>query len=114
MIKIIKKVSIVSLLVTLAGCSTNQPASDFNNAKQNSTSTKMLLSELKAGGYACTESDMEKNEAQYFTQKNLDAKKYTCTKFKDGLLCVDYLFIDVFSVDNEVIGGNGQVAPQCP
>ena len=57
---------------------------------------------------------MRENEAQYFTQKNLDAQKHTCTKSKNGLLCVDYLFIDVFSVNNEIIGGNGQVAPQCP
>lgn len=106
--------AIIFLLAILAGCSTNQPASDFNNAKQNSGNTKVLLSKLEAGGYFCAESDMKENEAQYFAQKNLEAQKYTCTKSKNGLLCVDYLFIDVFSVNNEVIGGNGQVAPQCP
>jgi len=74
----------------------------------------MLLFKLESGGYSCAESDMKENEAQYFSQKNLEAQKYTCTKSKNGLLCVDYLFIDVFSVNNEVIGGNGQVAPQCP
>ena len=114
MIKIVNNSAIIFLLATLSGCSTNQPASDFNNAKQNSANTKILLSKLEAGGYSCTESDMKENEVQYFAQKNLEAQKYTCTKFKDGLLCVDYLFIDIFSVNNEVIGGNGQVAPQCP
>ncbi|MDX1366811.1 hypothetical protein [Pseudomonas sp.] len=114
MTKAINNSAIIFLLAILTGCSTNQPTSDFNNAKQNSTNTKILLSKLEAGGYSCAKSDMKENEAQYFTQKNQEAQKYTCTKSKNGLICVDYLFIDVFSVNNEVIGGNGQVAPQCP
>ncbi len=114
MIKKINNYAIVFLLATLSGCSTNQPASDFNSAKQNSANTKILLSKLEANGYSCAESDMKEDETQYFTQKNMEAQKYTCTKSKNGILCVDYLFIDFFSVNNEVIGGNGQVAPQCP
>ena len=114
MTKAIKNSAIIFLLAILTGCSTNQPANDFNDAKQNSTNTKILLSKLEAGGYSCAESDMKEDEVQYFTQKNQEAQKYTCTKSNNGLLCVDYLFIDVFSVNNEVIGGNGQVAPQCP
>jgi hypothetical protein len=114
MTKAINNSAIIFLLAILTGCSTNQPASDFNNAKQNSANTRILLSKLETNGYSCAESDMRENEAQYFTQKNLDAQKHTCTKSKNGLLCVDYFFIDVFSVKNEVIGGNGQVAPQCP
>ncbi|VXC06054.1 conserved exported hypothetical protein [Pseudomonas sp. 8BK] len=114
MIKKIKKSAIIFLLTTLFGCSTNQPANDFNNAKKNSSNTKILLSKLEASGYSCAESEMKENEARYFSQKSQEAKKYTCTKSKSGILCVDYLFIDIFSVKNKVIGGNGQVAPQCP
>lgn len=102
------------ILASLVGCSVNKPLRDFESAQHTSEKLDVVISNLESKGYACSEVEMSLKYKDYFEKKAIDAQKHTCTKYRGGVICSDYLFIDIYSEKNKILIGGGQVTPMCP